>query len=208
MWRWHKKPSVVMTVAVLSVMACAVASGLWLPAEPPPAGHDLPATLARQRQPASSLQSPSAVVPVDGPTAPAPAVEVAGLVLPVHGATASATDERPPAGAVQVEQARNRRVESREAAFRAEVMDLEWAANARAQLQLVFASQSGHMQLRSIECRARSCRLELADDAATPLESTVAALARRMPAAGLDTIWPGALTGDDSGSIVVLYLTR
>jgi hypothetical protein len=64
------------------------------------------------------------------------------------------------------------------------------------------------MQLRSIECRARSCRLELADDAATPLESTVAALARRMPAAGLDTIWPGALTGDDSGSIVVLYLTR
>jgi hypothetical protein len=86
---------------------------------------------------------------------------------------------------------KSRRVESREAAFRAGVMDLEWAANARAQLQLVFASQSVHMQFRSIECRARSCRLELADDAATPLESTVAELARRMPAAGLDTIWPG-----------------
>jgi hypothetical protein len=187
MLRLHKKPPMVAHVAVLVVMASAVACGLWQPAEPPAAAHGLATTPSGQAQPASGLQAPGAAAAVDPPAA-----EVAGRVERVHDVVGSGLDARDPLGAAQAERARSRGVAMREAAFRAEDMDLDWAASARAQLQQVFTSEpAGHVQLRSIECRASSCRLELADDGAVPLEGTLAELAHRIPPPGWTPSCPG-----------------
>jgi hypothetical protein len=126
---------------------------------------------------------------------------------PVPVATADAKD---PVSLMSAERAAAGLAAAREAAFRAESVDTAWAVDASAALQQALSADAvpTGTQLRSLECRSYSCRLELIEDGSAPLETVLSRLTEGMSASRLSKISSGPTAEDGAGSIVLLYLSR
>jgi hypothetical protein len=103
-------------------------------------------------------------------------------------------------------QAQALRVAASESAFRAEVVESDWSRQATQAVRLAFVQSNAGQEPRSIECRSRTCRVELASaeegapDALIPLLTRLAPMLPHASSARVD--------GTNGNPTMVVYLTR
>lgn len=93
-------------------------------------------------------------------------------------------------------------------AYAAEPTDAGWAASTRGLVQAALAADEGTRALvREVDCRSRSCRVELSDDGSGALSKSLPLIVQR-----LGTALPSAEAEQSEttggGARVVLYLSR
>ncbi|HXK17981.1 MAG TPA: hypothetical protein VNG33_09270, partial [Polyangiaceae bacterium] len=93
-----------------------------------------------------------------------------------------------------------------EEAFHKESSDQSWAVETQASVEAAMQTEPVHLQARSIECRSRTCRVELSDgdSPATQggLEHLPQAVGNSLPLMQI------ARTDDASGHHTIVYLSR
>jgi len=96
----------------------------------------------------------------------------------------------------------------RESAFRAEPMDTRWALSMQTQLQqaLTAETETPAPALRSIECRSRTCRVELLAASGSDLSGYLPAFASRM-AGQLDSMSSAQIDLGNGSAATVIYLS-
>jgi len=125
---------------------------------------------------------------------------------------AAASQPNPRTDAVALEQARQterQRIASTEAAFRNEQSDARWSQGAAASVQaaLAQADESMRSQVRSIECRSQSCRVEInAGPGAAPAQDLPLVIARLGQV--LPHVTAGQVDQGDGRKATVLYMSR
>lgn len=109
----------------------------------------------------------------------------------------------------QARQAERLRVASAETAFRNQADDPRWSQGAAASVRAALgqANDSMRNQVRSIECRAQSCRVEInagpGDPAAQDLPLVIARLGQVLP-----NVTAGQVDQGDGRKATVLYMSR
>ena len=96
-----------------------------------------------------------------------------------------------------------------EAQFRAEPLDMAWSRGALERLRAAV-TESGEgvsQRLLNVECRSRSCRLEIAADAAQPVDDTFPRLASRLGST-FTTTNSVHIDQGDGRQVGVLFLTH
>ncbi len=109
----------------------------------------------------------------------------------------------------QARQAERLRIASTEAAFRNEQSDARWSQGAAASVQaaLAQADESMRSQVRSIECRSQSCRVEInASPGAAPAQDLPLVIARLGQV--LPNVTAGQVDQGDGRKATVLYMSR
>lgn len=100
------------------------------------------------------------------------------------------------------------RMASVEADFWRESADPGWAAQATATVQEALAGDEAmQAAARNVECRSRTCRLEIADDGAGALAKSMPFLASRL-AETLPDMTTDQVEDGNGGSTTILYLSR
>jgi len=119
-------------------------------------------------------------------------------------------DPRVDAGArMEADRVERMRIASSETAFQNEPRDNRWSQGATANVRAALGEidESVRNQVRSVDCRARSCRVELGADAngtmARDLPMVIARLGQTLP-----NVTAGQLDEGDGRSATVLYLSR
>ena len=109
----------------------------------------------------------------------------------------------------EAERLERRRVASIESSFRGEKEDARWSQGATSAVRtaLTGADESLRSQVRSIECRSHSCRVEINADAggqmAVDLPLVVDHLGQALP-----NVTAGQIDQGDGRQATVLYLSR
>jgi hypothetical protein len=101
------------------------------------------------------------------------------------------------------------RIASTESAFRSEQSDARWSQGATASVQaaLAQADESMRSQVRSVECRSQSCRVELnASPGAAPAQDLPLVIARLGQV--LPHVTAGQIDQGDGRKATVLYMSR
>lgn len=122
---------------------------------------------------------------------------------------ASASPRHDPAARAEAENAERLRSAQVESTFQREVRDERWSAPTAASVQRALAEDGGTLReaVRSIECRAQTCRVEINDDGTGPSAAMMPVFINRM-ASVLPTV-AGAQVDQGNGSMAtVLYLSR
>lgn len=118
----------------------------------------------------------------------------------------SRRDAPPPASETQA--ADRALAESREAAFRTEALDASWSTTTVSKLQQALgAADAGALTVRSLECRSRSCRVEIAAADAQQFDAFMPGFANRI-AATLGSIAASPVDGADGTQAMLLFLSR
>jgi hypothetical protein len=108
----------------------------------------------------------------------------------------------------QEERLYQERMASVEADFWGESADPGWAVQATATVQEALAGDEAmQAAVHDVECRSRSCRLEIADDGASALAKSIPFLATRL-AATLPDMTTGQVEDGNGGKTTILYLSR
>ena len=135
--------------------------------------------------------------------------QLAGLVVRPPGAPVSAQATATPPAGLDTEQAEVLRLSALESSFRAETNDSAWSRKALADVSaaLSMAGETLRSQVRIIECRSRSCRVELGAEAsetlAHDLPLVVGQLGRTLPNVSVGQFDPG-----DGRRGTVLFLSQ
>lgn len=119
------------------------------------------------------------------------------------------SERNDPVARAAAEQAARIRDAAREASFRAEPADPVWAGKVSVELRNALAgdAETPPLPVRSIECRSRSCRVEIEDGATGDADRAVSQLAWRM-AASFKTLSLSRIDMGGGASVTVLYWTR
>jgi hypothetical protein len=107
-------------------------------------------------------------------------------------------------------QAARGRDAARESAFRAEPVDTAWASGTAARMRSVLAAVPGidPGAVRSIDCRSRGCRIELALENGPALNQALTLLGQHF-AGAMGTMTANTPDeGDGAGNVTVLHLSR
>ena len=208
--------------AALVAAAMALATGCGGMADDPPASQVLaaaPSLSASVKPQHPQAAAPSLGEPIDTALAEQVAVlrrEVADLRIQVaHLPGAGRVDAtQPPVGGgpetvAEAEQADRMRLAASETAFRNEPEDFPWSRGAVESVRGIFMQGDAAQrdELRNVECRSRSCRVELGTDhargGAGDLPGRVLQLAAAFP-----NVAAGQLDAGDGRKVTVLYLSR
>jgi hypothetical protein len=113
-----------------------------------------------------------------------------------------------PEARAESERARHEAIAGVDAAFRGEAMDPRWSATASSTIQTAFASDDKLRPLaRGVECRSRTCRVEIADDGSAELNKGLPEIAmrvgRELPNAVYDRV-----QGADGTPRQIIYFSR
>lgn len=129
-----------------------------------------------------------------------------GRVLP-HAASAETGSPAGPPGQAERDAMGRAAAEVGETAFRQEPLDPRWSHTTAMKVQQVLAasSRAGGPSVRGLECRSRSCRLELEPMQPGQIDAFISEFAARL-AGTLNSISAGGAAGD-GGQPVVLYLS-
>lgn len=114
-----------------------------------------------------------------------------------------------PAALEEAQQAERMRIASTEAAFRNEQSDARWSQGTTASVQaaLAQADESMRSQVRSVECRSQSCRVEInAGAGAGPAQDLPLVIARLGQV--LPHVTAGQVDQGDGRKATVLYMSR
>jgi hypothetical protein len=136
----------------------------------------------------------------------APAFPAAGDPSAQAGSRPARRDAPPPASETQA--ADRALAESREAAFRTETIDARWSATTVSKLQQALsAADAGAPTVRSLECRSRSCRLEIGAVDPQQLDAFMPGFANRI-AGTLGSIAASPVDAADGTQAMLLFLSR
>jgi hypothetical protein len=96
-----------------------------------------------------------------------------------------------------------------ETMFRSEQLDQAWSGQAAAAVRVALARASAGLdaQVRRLECRTRTCRVELNPASADQLDSVMPAILANL-GASLPNVTATQVGSDDASEATVLYLTR
>lgn len=113
-----------------------------------------------------------------------------------------------PEARAEYERARREAIAGVDAAFRGEATDPRWSATASSAIQAVFATDDRLRPLaRGVECHARTCRVEIADDGSGELNKGLPEIAmrvgRELPNAVYDRV-----QGADGTPRQIIYFSR
>jgi hypothetical protein len=116
---------------------------------------------------------------------------------------------RDPNARAEAERAERLRVASSESAFRSEHEDARWNQGAVAAIRAALAESDETIrnQVRSIECRSQSCRVEINSDASGTLARDLPILLGRL-GQSLPNVTAGQIDQGDGRQAMVLYLGR
>ncbi|RSZ58250.1 hypothetical protein HF313_00685 [Massilia atriviolacea] len=155
----------------------------------PPPGTPAPTDLAQLRQEVASLRREVAELRMILTRAPLPAQPAGALAVPL-------TTDTPA-------------VAPAETMFRAEPVDHAWSNQASAAVRAALARTNGELetQVRRLECRTRTCRIEVNPASADQLESAMPAVLANLGAT-LPNMTATQVGSDDGSAATVLYLTR
>jgi hypothetical protein len=114
-----------------------------------------------------------------------------------------------PEARAQVEQLRLLRVARIESTFRREEYDARWSqgANASVRAALAEVDESLRNQVRSVECRSQSCRVEIASGASGPLGQSLHLILGRLTTT-LPNVTAAQVDQGNGEQATVLYLAR
>ncbi|MDQ1830884.1 hypothetical protein [Massilia scottii] len=131
--------------------------------------------------------------------------EVADLRMMLTRAPISA----PPAGAAMPHMAETPAVAPAETMFRAEQTDPAWSMYATSAVRAALARTNAELesQVRRLECRTKTCRVEMNPTSADLLESSLGAVLANVGAA-IPNMTATQVGSDDGSEATVLYLTR
>jgi hypothetical protein len=121
---------------------------------------------AHQAEPQSGVGSPAqpeAMGETTTPVSSASAEEMRLVRLAPRQQTAGSGFPSP-AEAIVYQQAFRERMDAVEAAFRSEATDQDWSTKVGAELSAYFRKHKAFRTVRSIECRSKTCRIEVSDD--------------------------------------------
>jgi hypothetical protein len=113
-----------------------------------------------------------------------------------------------PVARAEAESRRREQMEAVEASFRQEASDPRWSADVTATVQGVLASkEAASIELRGLECRSSTCRIEIVDDGngklAMAMPLFILHLGRTLPHVVVDHIDDG-----DGAKVMILYMSR
>ena len=159
-------------------------------AAPAPPGMSAPTDLAQLRQEVASLRREVAEMRMILTRAP-PAAQPPASVLATP--LAAETPALAPA----------------ETMFRAEPVDHAWSSQASSAVRAALARANGELesQVRQLECRTKTCRVEVNPAIADQLESAMPAVLANLGAT-LPNMTATQVGSDDGSAATVLYLTR
>jgi hypothetical protein len=122
------------------------------------------------------------------------------------GPKAARRDTPPPSREIQA--ADRALAESREATFRAETLDARWSTATIAKLQQALSTaDAGAPAVRSVECRSRTCRVEIGAADPQQLDTFMPGFANRI-AATLGSIAASPVDTADGTAAMLLFLSR
>ena len=132
--------------------------------------------------------------------------------LPVAQRTAEVAPPNPrrdPQARLEAELTEQLRIASAETTFRREPEDARWsqATAATVRSALAEADEAVRNQVRSIECRSQSCRVEISADSGGPLARDLPALLMRL-GQSLPNATAGRIDQGNGRQATVLYLSR
>jgi hypothetical protein len=108
----------------------------------------------------------------------------------------------------EYERARREAIAGVEAAFRGEAMDPQWSSSASAAVQTALAIDDKLRALtRGIECRSRTCRVEIADDGSGELDKTLPEVAMHLTQDLSSAVYDRS-QGADGAPRRIIYLSR
>lgn len=162
-----------------------------------------PTDLAQLRQQITRLEREVQSVTRRQPAAVDPGL--ADSAAPASGAAPSRMD---PAARAEAERLHRARVASIDAAFQREPVEPRWST-AMASAVTTAVAGDDHLQrlTRSVECRSRTCRVEVADDGSARMQRTVLKFAQRVGRELPDVVFG---RNEDTGGAptIVLYMSR
>lgn len=135
--------------------------------------------------------------------------QIARLSAAPQVAETAPDPRRDPNVRAEMERAEQARVAASETAFQSEPNDAAWSQMTSARLRAALSDVEPALrdQVRGIECRSHSCRLELSADASTPpareLSGMLVRLTQTLPNATVGRLDPGY-----GVAATVLYLSR
>ena len=113
-----------------------------------------------------------------------------------------------PAEATVYEKAFRDRLDAVDAAFRSEAMDPNWSTKLTAMLRADFRKNKAFRNVRSIECRSRTCRIEIPEDGRGTITNNLPVLTLRF-AATLPAMQVDRAKGGNGGKdTLILYMSR
>lgn len=135
--------------------------------------------------------------------------QLEGLVRTVRPTQAVADPRRDPQARVEAEQVERQRIVSAESAFRSEREDLRWSQGVATSVRDLLASADEPLrsQVRSVECHAQSCRVEINADGHAQTAPDLPLLLGRL-AQTLPKVTAGQFDQGDGRQATVLYLSR
>lgn len=125
---------------------------------------------------------------------------------PLAGRDEKTPQLRDPLAQADAEQQRQQQIALIEAGFRSETTDADWSAASLAKLQAALAKPALQSALRSMECRSRTCRVEIAH-ASTDVQKILPLFANQL-ADSLPNLTAGEVDGSTGDGNMVLYLSR
>lgn len=127
---------------------------------------------------------------------------------PPRGDPAGTRDPRTdPEARAEYERARREAIAGVDAAFRGEAEDPRWAGSAASAIQAALAADDRlRLLVRGVECRSRTCRVEIADDGAAGLDKVLPELTLRV-GQGLSSAVYDRVEGPE-GARRIIYLSR
>lgn len=163
-----------------------------------------PTELRRLQDQVAALSSAVAALSAQPAPLQAPAAQRDG---PARGSSGQEVirQRSDPAARAEVERQLQTAAAERDAAFGREAADPQWAGSTALALQQALAGDgtAGALSAKSIECRASSCRVEIADDGSEDLDEALSRFGARVA----DRL--GTLVVSRSGNAaIVLHLSR
>ena len=121
---------------------------------------------------------------------------------------ATPADRSDPQTRAEAARAEQQRLASSEQAFRSQQVDARWSQGATASVRAALGEVDEGLrnQVRSVECRAQSCRVEISPDAGGALMRDLPVLVNRLGSA-LPNVTAGQVDQGDGRQATVLYMS-
>jgi hypothetical protein len=114
-----------------------------------------------------------------------------------------------PATQAEAERRRQEQMAVLETTFRQEPSDYRWSSQATLAVQEALASnETAQAAVRDIECRSRTCRVEIADDGTGMMLANFMPMFALQVASVLPSITANYVKGDNGETTMILYLSR
>ncbi|MES2353484.1 MAG: hypothetical protein V4568_03605 [Pseudomonadota bacterium] len=139
--------------------------------------------------------------------------------IPTQGQAQAETEDTPamtaeknartdPLARAEAEKAHQKQMAGVEAAFRNEPNDSKWSSRAASTLQdALTGDDAARANMRNVECRSHTCRVEIIDDGSGQLAKSMPLIAQRV-AQTFPTMTANQIDQGNGTSTTVLYMSR